>query len=779
HRFKHEAKTIAQLDHPSIINIYNIGQTKKGEIYFTMPYLNHGDLSNYILEDEQEFINLLIPICDGLAFAHNRGVIHRDIKPENLLFDKFGNIVIADFGIAISKEGSRMTKEHQIVGSAQYMSPEQARSLKVGAHSDIYSLGIVIYERLTGSVPFDSDDSISILVNHVSMEPPKLPAKMRHWQELIDKCLAKSPKDRFADMLELKKAIQNIPTNSIQRTSDTIQRVLNDEKGKHLKWFVPLLLIIMLFSLFEVFTSDNENSDKQAIIVQQDSKEPKNVATNDRQTTTETKNQDSAIINQEAALQATQQQNHEATEAVVVPQEPTKSTLDQVLESDAENSTDFIAEEENHTLDEENLAETDVVPAENSELSQTTENPLLVEETSQDGKMTTEENDNDDAISTEIDVTNEQLKVAELLKKANQNVKKYRLSRPVNDNATDQFLQVLALDEKNKDARNGLERIGGKYYQLVLSALRKSDYNKALKYSLSFDKFNKKIAFSNKNLQPQKKEILKQIAKIDLTPKSFTTAKLDTLGRIVALYEPEHPLLAEYKKVAKQKDGPQIGEKIVDSLGVESVIITPKLAAMTHEVTKEEYAEFANLTHRQASKCKHIGGGVSLSFSRKTWNKPYFPQTLQHPVVCVTADDAKAFAIWLSQKTGANYRLPNKSEWLLLAANDKNSFEACKTANVAASEALKIRNKQTKYSCKDNYKFTAPVASFKQNKLGIYDIQGNVSEWLACTGSPCQKPTAIGSSWFDGKKSNKIDKVESKKPALAFSNIGFRLMRDL
>ena len=99
-RFKHEANTIAQLNHPNIINIYNIGQTAKGEMYFTMPYLNHGDFSSYKFIDDQKLIKLLKSICDGLGFAHKRGVIHRDIKPANILFRSNCKVTLCDFGFS-------------------------------------------------------------------------------------------------------------------------------------------------------------------------------------------------------------------------------------------------------------------------------------------------------------------------------------------------------------------------------------------------------------------------------------------------------------------------------------------------------------------------------------------------------------------------------------------------------------------------------------------------------------------------------------------------------
>jgi len=115
----------------------------------------------------------------------------------------------------------------------------------------------------------------------------------------------------------------------------------------------------------------------------------------------------------------------------------------------------------------------------------------------------------------------------------------------------------------------------------------------------------------------------------------------------------------------------------------------------------------------------------------------------------------------------------------MLAAVDNNTFTACKSANVAGLEARKIRNKEAKYACKDKYKFTAPVAAFTENKLGLFDIQGNVSERIACQSSPCQAPVAMGSSWFHGKQSNKLDKSEKLKINSAFSYVGFRLARDL
>ena len=393
-RFKHEAKTIARLDHPNIINIYNIGQTSSGEIFFTMPYLNHGDFSDYILEDESEFIKLLSSICDGLQFAHNRGVVHRDIKPENLLFDKFGNVKIADFGIAVSKDGTRMTQEHQIVGSAQYMSPEQARSLKVGPQTDVYSLGIVIYERLTGNVPFDGVEGISILVDHVSTEPPKLSSKMRHWQKIIDKCLAKLPEDRFQSMNELKLALASTPTNALQRTNDSIQNALKSDAKKHLKWFIPSLLVLIAFAFLLHFRTSN--TDKAINI--------------DILSTTNT----TTIPKKETSIKGF---TVESKTKLIAPSKLNQTPSSQIILKDGFSDQTTLVKNintDNQGIDTQQLSH---APIEQSTI------------------------ENDDETKRKLE---------NLLNSAFKNIKNYQLSRPKNNNATDQILQALEIDPDNE-----------------------------------------------------------------------------------------------------------------------------------------------------------------------------------------------------------------------------------------------------------------------------------------------------------------------------------------
>ncbi len=737
-RFKHEAKTIAQLDHPNIINIYNIGQTSKGEIFFTMPYLNHGDFSDYILEDESEFINLLMSICDGLGFAHQRGVIHRDIKPENLLFDKFGNVQIADFGIAVSKDGTRMTQEHQIVGSAQYMSPEQARSLPVGPQTDVYSLGIVIYERLTGTVPFDGDESISILVDHVSTEPPLLSPKMRHWQKIIDKCLAKLPEDRYQSMSELKSALSSIPTNALQRTNDSIQQVLTSDAKKHLKWFVPSFLLLLVIGIFSLNKTTNEAT--PAII------EPQKV--NVVAAKPEQKSKDFQVQTPETNTTVTP-----AESTTEVASASNQLILKDGFASEGQEETNTQSSDNNEQLLTENTVSKD---QNNTELNQQAQE---VQAAPADEVVNSQDNDS-------------------LLDAAFKNIKKYQLSRPRNNNATDQLLQVLKNDPENQRAIQGIENVGGKYYQLIKNSLLKYKFNTALKHARSLKRFNIKTNYLNRKHKIQNKDLIATIKKLDISSDSFSAEKVRSLARIVETIDPNNAFVATLNNQAKFKLKPKVGETLLDEKNIETILITNNLAASTTEVTLEQYKEFSKQTQRAASKCKQKGGGGSF-FGKKTWEKHFFAQNSNHPVVCITQADAKAYAQWLSKETGNNYRLPTKTEWLLMFADADKSFNACKDGNVAGKEASKIRNKENNFSCNDNYKHTAPVAHFSKQSNGLYDMQGNVSEWLACSSANCSTPIAMGSSWYHGQQSTKGIHEEKHKIDSAFSHIGFRVVRDL
>ena len=208
-RFQREARTAAKLEHPNIIPIYRVG--KKGNIiYFAMKFLRGKSLADVISERGKlppDEIRVLLKQCAGaLGYADHHGIVHRDIKPDNIMYSDRGVAVVTDFGIAKAATGTRLTGTGMAIGTPYYMSPEQARAQKVDGRSDLYSLGVVAYQCLTGSVPFDGEDSFSIGYKHIMEEVPEPELGSpdeRAIFEIIRRMMAKDPADRYRSADEL------------------------------------------------------------------------------------------------------------------------------------------------------------------------------------------------------------------------------------------------------------------------------------------------------------------------------------------------------------------------------------------------------------------------------------------------------------------------------------------------------------------------------------------------------------------------------------------------
>ncbi|HEX3233325.1 MAG TPA: protein kinase [Gemmatimonadales bacterium] len=218
-RFQREARTAAQLEHPNIISIYRVGRAGR-VIYFVMKFLRGGSLSTVLGERKKkltppEIRRLLLEAGSALGYAAQRGIVHRDIKPDNIMFDEFGQCVLTDFGIAKAASGQKLTGTGMSIGTPHYMSPEQARAQSIDGRSDIYSLGVVAYQCLTGTVPYDGEDSFSIGYKHITEPiptPSLITADERRIFEVIKRMLMKDPADRFQSCEELVASIQGQPT---------------------------------------------------------------------------------------------------------------------------------------------------------------------------------------------------------------------------------------------------------------------------------------------------------------------------------------------------------------------------------------------------------------------------------------------------------------------------------------------------------------------------------------------------------------------------------------
>ncbi|GGE41803.1 serine/threonine-protein kinase PrkC [Pullulanibacillus camelliae] len=209
-RFRREAEAVASLSHSNIVNIYDIGE-EEDLYYIVMEYIDGTTLKTYIKEfapvppDNAVFV--LKQIASAIEHAHQHGIIHRDIKPQNILIDDQDHVKVTDFGIAMGLTSTTITYTNSIMGSAHYISPEQARGGKATVKSDIYGFGIVMYEMLTGQLPFSGDTPVSVALKHLNDEviPPKelnesLPQSL---ENIIFRALAKNPDDRYDSMGDL------------------------------------------------------------------------------------------------------------------------------------------------------------------------------------------------------------------------------------------------------------------------------------------------------------------------------------------------------------------------------------------------------------------------------------------------------------------------------------------------------------------------------------------------------------------------------------------------
>ena len=207
-KFRSEAQAAAGLEHPNIVNIYDVG-SENGLHYIVMEYVEGITLKTYIEKKGQlsfkEAVSIAIQVGRGIEAAHNKNIVHRDIKPQNIMISTEGKVKVTDFGIARAATSNTISSD--VMGSVHYSSPEQARNGFVDGKSDIYSLGIVMYEMVTGRVPFDGDTTVAVAIQHLQEEivppsvyAPNLPISM---EKIILKCTQKNPDRRYASMTAL------------------------------------------------------------------------------------------------------------------------------------------------------------------------------------------------------------------------------------------------------------------------------------------------------------------------------------------------------------------------------------------------------------------------------------------------------------------------------------------------------------------------------------------------------------------------------------------------
>jgi serine/threonine protein kinase len=236
-RFRNELKTARMIAHKNVCRMFDLGEAE-GAHFITMEYVRGDDLKSLIRKMGQlsagQVITIAKQVCDGLAEAHRLGVVHRDLKPQNVMIDTDGSARIMDFGIARSLEAKGITGAGMMIGTPEYMSPEQVEGKEVDQRSDIYSLGVILYEMATGRVPFEGDTPFTIGMKHKGERPKdprelntQIPEDLSH---IILRCLEKHKEARYQSAGEVRSALVNI-----EKGIPTTERVIPPQKDDHFK----------------------------------------------------------------------------------------------------------------------------------------------------------------------------------------------------------------------------------------------------------------------------------------------------------------------------------------------------------------------------------------------------------------------------------------------------------------------------------------------------------------------------------------------------------------
>ena len=237
-RFKREALSVSNLSHPNIVEVYDVGE-EEGNYYIVMEYIEGKTLKQLLQKRGAltltEVIDIMSQLTDGLSHAHEAYIIHRDIKPQNIMIEDNGLVKITDFGIAMALNSTQLTQTNSVMGSVHYLPPEQANGKGSTVKSDIYSLGILMYELLTGSVPFKGDNAVEIALKHMKEKLPSIrkqnPTIPQSIENIVLKATAKNPKNRYDTVREMyndlqtaierdneKRLVYEYPENDLEET---------------------------------------------------------------------------------------------------------------------------------------------------------------------------------------------------------------------------------------------------------------------------------------------------------------------------------------------------------------------------------------------------------------------------------------------------------------------------------------------------------------------------------------------------------------------------------
>ena len=569
-RFENEARTIARLEHPHIVGIHEVGRTRDGLPWYSMPYLPRGHVGQRNFNDDQARVReILQALLSALGFAHARGVVHRDVKAENVLFDEADRPLLADFGIALRRgHGTRVTMTGLAIGSTAYMAPEQARGQQVDHRADLYSVGVLAWEMLTGELPYKANDALAMAIMHAQNPLPKLPPPLRHWQRFMDRAMAKSPGRRFHDARQMQAALDAVPQRAGQRAplfANALHRAGNAMRDLPRWAWIPAALVVA------------------------------------------------------AALGLALREYPSAIGPKAVDALP-------------------------GTVDAGTQPPADVADAASSAAIPATADPA-------------------NAMHRAAPVSPVDAHLADLERQSRAG----RLVSPAGDNAVASLMAAWEADRSHLRLPDATATLLAALSREAAKRLRNGDDTQALALLRGAAAT---AARAGEAAAPAMQALRRDIEQALATRIDAQAVEFDKVSaaRSVAFARDAGLSASSVERLQRRVDAiPQPGSRFEDDIG-DMVLLREGerlFAAMRRPVSRAEYARFSQATGRAPARCRERASLLRV-LDPRDWTRPGYAQSGDDPVVCVSWQDANAYAQWLSGTSDQRYRLATAAESALM-----------------------------------------------------------------------------------------------------------------
>jgi len=765
-RFLQEARMLASLAHPNIVQVYDVGVTQAQLNYFSMQYLSGGDFAQRVSGGlgEKDLVRILEGVANALGYAHQRGYVHRDVAPGNILFDVNDTPVLTDFGIARAiSQAARITSAGISIGTSHYMSPEQARGGDVDARSDLYGLGVLTWFGLTGRPPYEGADGFAVSYAHVFEPVPRLPAAQAHWQALIDRALAKDPAARYQSADDFVAALGAIaikanpaaasgaadaeaPTRIMKRDSVLAAAASAAEDAS--TRIGPIPVFDAPLQSAEVSVPAGKGGRRWL---------PWSIAAVGLVLMSLVAY--ALLANRTPPAQSARKPTEKSAPMAVVASPPPASPT----------STPGSAEEPAVAVDEgaqATLPSADAALVEDTALDDT---PLDLSK-----------------VPTVVDP------VVELVRLGRVDLAGKRLTSPPRNNAFERFSVALRIDPKSKGAKQGVVDVARAYLDMADKAWEAGEVATFVGYLDKVIEVGGSIAEGAESVAAAKTRRQREVdalhASAEAAAKQWDKSQARAAYERILVIDSANGKAREALRSVDRigEPGFTFRDALGSTNGPELVVVGSSLAFARREVTRGEFAQFWRSAGQQQFAGKEPScrdrESVFRSSRKRTWQSADITQDDAHPVVCVGFPQALAYANWLSKETGQRYRLPTPAEWEQVAR--RAPAGSCASANLADASFKRAFDSRVGAECDDAHAATAPGGRFGA-VAGVFDIDGNVREWVAACGkaSPltagCREHGVRGRGWLSPAEKESVTQGDSYADDVALNTLGFRVVREL